>query len=339
MRSLSLRAAFAVLALTVLVLSVLTVALPHDPYIRYQSLKGTIFDRVSWIYERIHFDETPVDVVFVGSSRTARGMVPPKIEAALEARGQDLRVLNLSIPASGLDIRETLLREALEGKTVKLIYISLVEAFPRDGHQAFGELGRVSEVLSSPWIVNRNLPVNLARLPVRQMKLALASQFPEGFGYRPAFVPESYPGSTIDGRFFNEGFSLAADAAIVARPGHEAALSEETERRKREITWPILPDNLSWIEFGVSRTYVARMAALAEEHGAELAFLFLPFYEGFETPIEAEWVTEFGPLYRADFMMAAPENYIDAAHASSRGSDLLAPWIADITVELLERAE
>ena len=50
--------------------------LPHDPYIRYQTMQGTIFERATWMYERLHFDPAPVDIVLVGSSRTARGIDP-----------------------------------------------------------------------------------------------------------------------------------------------------------------------------------------------------------------------------------------------------------------------
>ena len=71
---LSTRAYLAVLAVAGLVLAVLAAALPHDPYIRYQTTKGTIYERTRFQYERLHFDPTPIDIVFIGSSRTAGGV-------------------------------------------------------------------------------------------------------------------------------------------------------------------------------------------------------------------------------------------------------------------------
>ena len=41
---------------------------------------------------------------------------------------------------------------------IRLIVLGVVEALPRDGHQAFGDLATPAEVLSAPWIVNRTLP-------------------------------------------------------------------------------------------------------------------------------------------------------------------------------------
>jgi hypothetical protein len=318
-----------VMAFGCLVSAVTAVALPHSAYIRYQSLQGTIYDHARWIYERIHFDDTPIDIAFVGSSRTYAGVIPALVEAALEKRGHgDLRVANLSLPASGFDIRYTTVRELLETRDVKLLVFSLVEAFPRDGHQAFGDLGTVGEILSSPWIVNRTLPQNVARLPMRQMRLALASAVPGAFGMDRDFDPARYSGaSTPDG---SEGKPVQTDEA------HAKDLANESRMRKSEITPPILPESLSWIEFGVSQTYVKRIVALAEAHHTRVAFLFLPFFDGYEMPLEAHWVERYGPLWNADFMMHDPANYKDAAHGSANVTPAIADWLADHLLELLD---
>ena len=71
---------------------------------------------------------------------------------ALAERGmEDIGIANVSIPASGFDWRLTVIREALRHHPeVKLVIWELVERFPRDGHQAFAELGTAGEVLRSP---------------------------------------------------------------------------------------------------------------------------------------------------------------------------------------------
>ena len=96
------------------------VALPHNPYLRYQAMTGTIFERARWIYERIHFDDTPIDIAFIGSSRTARAVISPDIEARLAAQGLPRHVVNFSMPASGMDMRLTLARELLENRDVEI---------------------------------------------------------------------------------------------------------------------------------------------------------------------------------------------------------------------------
>lgn len=316
---------------TALAFALAAAALPHNPYIRYQSVSGTIFERARWFYERIHFDDTPIDVVFIGSSRTARGVITPDLEGRLAEAGIEAHLVNFSLPASGFDIRYVLAREALETREVKLLVISLVEQFPREGHQAFGDLATTGEVLTSPWLVNRNLPVNVLRLPARQIGLAAASWAPDAFGYDRAVDPSTYPGASVDHRAFNPG-----QAEGPKTPADIAALDRESRFRRGDLTRPLLPGALADIEFGVPRGYIRRIAALAEEQGAQLAFLYLPFYGGFEEPLEKAWLEQYGPVLEARFLKDDPMNYNDVAHVSQKGADLITDWLAAKLVPLLK---
>ncbi|MBN9669876.1 hypothetical protein [Roseibium aggregatum] len=306
---------------------IITCAIPQDPYIRYQSFRGTIFERLTWVYERIHFDEKPIDVVIIGSSRAGRGIDSRLVEKDLLAKGLSYSVANLSLPASGLDIRYTEAEELFRTRDVKLLILPVVEALPRDGHQAFGDLATPSQILTSPPIVNRNLPLNLIQLPMRQIKLGVATLVPEAFGYRASFDPETYQGSYRPAGKPNEEGGSGQGALTDAE--HKEALEKESRRRHRQIRPPILPDSLGWVEFGVSRSYVKKILELAETNGTKVAFVFLPFYKGYNEPRDLAWLEQFGPVFTADFMMDDARNYSDAAHASDRILPQIAQWIAD----------
>ena len=75
--------------------------LPDDPYQRWQLLDGTIHDNARWIYERSHFDPTPIDVAFIGPSRTGAGVIAPRLMSDLKARGVTANVVNFSLPETG----------------------------------------------------------------------------------------------------------------------------------------------------------------------------------------------------------------------------------------------
>ncbi len=312
------------LAGTFVVLTGVVLALPHDPYVRYQSLNGTIYDKATWIYERIHMDPEPIDVVLIGSSRMNRGVNALALERALEDRGVAANVANFSMPSAGLDIRHTILEEVFDSKSPKLVVFSVVEAFPRDGHDAWAEIAPVSEVLGAPLIVNRNLPSNLLRMPVRQLTLAAATRVPEAWNYRSDFDPSAYLG---DGIYDRED----DDEAFLKSAEHKETLERQAKRRFRQITPPILPESLSWVEFGVSQSYLKDVAALAKAHDAEIAFLFLPFYTGYDAPIEEAWLSELGPVWKATFFKDDPENYIDSGHAANtpRMREMISGWLAD----------
>ena len=72
-----------------------------NPYQRWQLLDGTIHANARWIYERIHFDPTPIDVVLLGPSRMGAGVNAPRLAKALDARGLPANVVNFSLPEAG----------------------------------------------------------------------------------------------------------------------------------------------------------------------------------------------------------------------------------------------
>lgn len=328
---------FLVICLTVVVAAVVSVSLPHSHYIRYQSFHGTIFSRLSWVYDRLVHDETPIDVLLIGSSRTARGIDAAGLQSALDDRGFNVNVANLSLPASGFDQRMTVIRDATKHHDVKLVVWGITEVFPRDGHQIFADFGSVEEILSSPWLINRNLPVSLARLPYRQIKNALANVVPEAFGYRSTFDPNNYLGLHPDLRLFNDpSWNREKELGRIVTEAHKQSLAKESKLRKRNIRPPILPDALRWAEFGVSRNYVRELVELAEVKGFSLAFVHLPFYKGHPVPLEDAWLAQFGPVWKAQFLMDDPINYIDAGHPSEHARPMIVSWMADNITEILE---
>lgn len=316
----------------------LTLALPYRADIRYHAFGDTIFADLGTIHDRIVLDDTPIDILLVGSSRTARGIDAALLETALAARGMPLRVANISVPASGLDLRDTKIRLALaHHPEIRLIIFGVVEALPRDGHQAFADLASPAEILTAPWLINRNLPETIAKLPYRQLRDRLAAVVPVAFDGPAAddAGPHSEPGSDADAVPPPDAEGPAglayADTAL-----HAADLAAESRRRNRQITPPVLPRALAGLEFGVSRAYIHRIKDMAEAHDARLVFSFLPFYDGHAEPLDADWLQAQAPLWSASFLKDDPRNYIDAAHANRNGTALIVPWMADRIVALLE---
>jgi hypothetical protein len=317
--------AFWALAGTVsLALAAAAVALPHAAYQRFQAFGGTIFARLGWVYERIHFDPAPIDVVVLGASREGQAISAALLEEALAARGLPWRVANFSLPASGMDVRLTLLNELLRTKRPKLVVISVVERLPRDGHQAFGTLAPATEILAAPWLVNRNLPENLARLPIRQLKLALISRDPAGFGQSPTFDPRRYQGTTRELRPVDVHGTSAPPRNLT-----QEELARNSAMRLRQMRPPLLPEALGDVEFGVSRHYLREIAAVARSHGAEVRFIFLPFYRGHRRPLDASWVETIAPIISTDRWMDDWQSYRDEGHMRTEMRPDVAAWLAD----------
>jgi hypothetical protein len=305
-----------------------TVLLPHDPYIRYQALRGTLHERSAWIYERVHFDPAPIDVLFVGPSRMASGVDGPALSELLSQQMKaDIKAVNFAFAQPGDDLFYAIAKEALSAKRVKLIVAGIIELQGRSGHPAFRELADRDDVLTEPILFNRGFLKNLAYLPMRQMRLAWYTLNPAAGGYQSHFNPAAYEGTDLDTR--NRFSWRPPDVPANANPPTEAQLALESQNYTRTLIHGILPPPLDRLEFAVARTYFAKLKALADQHGAKLVLLYLPYYKGPEQPFDSAQYENIGPILTPSFLISdwtAREG--DAAHFSDSGAARLSAWLS-----------
>ncbi|HEX7943187.1 MAG TPA: hypothetical protein VF495_00895, partial [Phenylobacterium sp.] len=172
--------------------------LPERPYQRWQLLEGTIHARSRWMYERIHFDPQPVDVVFVGSSRIGADVDAPRLGAALAARGLPSNVVNFSLPEAGRNINYLIFDELLKTKRPKFVVIGVMEKPSRFGHSAFKFLAPRRMIVDPGYFGDLNYFSDLIYLPFRQAKLFAADVAPGVLGPPATFRPEEYRGHSVD---------------------------------------------------------------------------------------------------------------------------------------------
>ncbi len=110
-----------------LALCALACLLPDNPYQRWQLADRPLFDTLQWAYERIHFDDRPIDVVVVGPSRTFFGVSMPEVEQRLSERGQPVHVANFSVPGEGRNLHWAVLAEVFKVKSPKVVVVGVSE--------------------------------------------------------------------------------------------------------------------------------------------------------------------------------------------------------------------
>ena len=319
-----LRLCAAILGLSV-AMAVLACLLPEDPYQRWQLLDGTIHAHARWIYERTEFDPTPIDVAFVGPSRTEMGVNAPRLSAALAARGLPSHVVNFSLPESGRNINAVLVEEMLRRKTPKLLVLGVTEKPSRFGHSAFKFIAPRSQIVAPGYWADFNYLSDLVYLPYRQMVLFLDDIAPSLFGSDKHFKADRYLGASID----TTGTRILPGG--VRKEGDLPASAFELARGVRKLEGgmhpPILPARYADIEFGDERYYIRRIVALAQAKGVKVAFLFLPYYTGSDAVQEAPLYTRYGPLWSAGFLSGHAEWYADYGHLTRTGAQYLTDWL------------
>jgi hypothetical protein len=302
--------------------------LPHDRYIRYQQLAGTPLAPGVWIYERLHFDPTPIDIAIVGASRTEIGISAPQMERVLAAKlGRTVHVANLSLPQDGRDLHYELTRELIATHPeVKLILLSLTEHSARTGHRAFRSLADTDEVLRAPWLVNPSYFNNVAFLPYRQVSLFLQTALPGVFGVRTTFDRRRYWGTdhdTTTSHWSSNGTWIDRDSV---RPA--AAIATQTSGKMAKRTPVLLPARLRDYEYVLERSYTRKIAALARHSGIPIGFIYLPIY-GHRFPItDLRFYHDKGFVMNAAILADDHRNFSDYAHFNQIGTTRASRWVA-----------
>ncbi|QIE56806.1 hypothetical protein G5B40_16000 [Pikeienuella piscinae] len=304
------------------------IALPHDPYLRYQQLSDTIHHRVQWSYERIHFDPTPIDVAVIGNSRLGAGVNAPALGRELSKRlGRTIHVVNLSTPQEGRNMHWVMARELLETRPeTSLVVMSLTETGPRRTHPAFRNLATASDVLTTPALINFDWLNDVAYLPYRQISLAIQSLAPGLFGLKTAFDPSTYSGPDLDttGTITLPGGQVLEREVAPPEPELRAA----AKKRIAGASPQMLPDWAADYEFVVERAYTRRIARLAAATDTALAFLYLPIYTDHGGVDELGFYEAKGEIYLANQLIDAAALYHDYGHLNRAGADELTRWLA-----------
>jgi len=308
-------------------------SLPDDAYQRWQLLDGTIHSNARWIYERSRFDPTPIDVVFIGPSRTKAGVNAPRLARALAARGVPSNVVNFSLPENGRNIDLSIAQQLFRYKKPKLLVLGVIEKPSRFGHSAFKYVADRGLIADPGYLADADYFSDLVYLPFRQARLFAADLLPGGLGLTKTFEPARYRGSSID----TTGSIVLPDGTI--RDGENPASAAELSRGVKKLEAgehpPLLSDALADFEFGDERHNVAEIVALAHAHGAEVAFLFLPYFTGPDSLLEQRLYDRYGPTLNAGFAAPHAEWFADYGHLTREGARIVTDWLIDPIASLL----
>jgi hypothetical protein len=313
---------------TAATLAIAASLIPDNPYLRFQLLKNTFHAPVPWTYERIHFDSRPIDVVIIGDSRIWLGVSPIRMEENLSRSGLSAGVVNFSMPQEGRNTNYVIIKELFRAeRRPKILVVGVVEKPSRFGHPAFKYISDTSDVAEAAYPINLNYLSDLSYLPFRQLKLAAMRLFPHAFNVALQFDPTSYVGSnydaTVSSRFVPDRF---LDRGLVPR---KKLVEDAAQWEKRSIP-PLLPAAMADLEFGDENFYIKKIAALAKASRVQIAFLYIPYFSGPPSPLEESFYSQYGPVFKADFVNDRDHLFLDYAHLNRVGAVLVTDWLSDL---------
>jgi len=328
----------AVMMFSVALISIAMCCLPASRFIRFDHLSSLAVVKLGWIYNRIHSDKTPIDVMFVGSSRTVFDLDSEELESACEQDGRiHPHVVNMGLQHAGRDMDYLVVREALESRHVQLLVVEVTEIEPRDLHPAFSSVADVWDVLSAPLIINPSYFNNLAYMPLRQITLFLSGMERELTGRPPGFLAGTYRGSHWDDTYAEYGSIEHPAQEILPRLKVHTSQELLAQRRPGQDTLAgvPLPQALRYLEHRANLVYIAAIAKLASEHGVTLRFLYLPQYSGKAGPDFISTYTQYAPVWAPGPVIQKQGLWLDINHLNHAGAEAITPILATKIEETL----
>ena len=309
----------AVISLCVLLSA--SILLPHERYYRFQAHDNVTTRKADWIYERLHYDETPIDVALIGTSRMAGGLSGPLIEREFcRITGRGIHVANLAIPVTGRNMHYVLAKEALRAKSPALIVLELNDVETRRPHEGFIFIADARDILTAPIAINLNYVSDILRLPGRQATLFFQT-ITKTAPLRSSFDQAAYAGAHLD---LTE-IVIAIDGRIKSRRIINSRAQMEALRIHRETeTSPIylLPIIARQLEYRFARHYLNKIENAAKIKGGVIAYAYLPAYGAAEFPAPlADELNINEPLIDLGGDVAADHTqWLDATHFNADGA-------------------
>jgi hypothetical protein len=325
----------ALLALSAAVAIVIVVGLtflPHSDYIRFQQLsrESVHYQRVKWIYERIHFDPTPIDVAFIGTSHTQTGINSKVVAEEMSKLQTPRHVVNFAIPHLGRDLEYLLVRELLENRRIGTLVLEVQSLESRAPHPGFQRLADVRTLASAPILINTGLVENWVRLPLRQFSLAVKTAMPQAFGLHGSFNSSDYEGQHFDDTLQLHGLPRKR-LSVYPRAHFDAELTDIRNDIKSKNALSAKVASLGFSTNPLYRYndyYLNGIVDLAREHGVKLVFLYIPYLEASLAPERTDWMLGKGPMLVPEAVIHDAGLWLNADHLNYYGALALSRWTA-----------
>jgi hypothetical protein len=272
------------------------VILPVNNRLKYQGLSDDCSNHGIWLHDRIHINETAIDIAFLGSSHTSNNI-------------NSQTAVNLGYCRFGRNFSYALLKEILSAKSIKHLVLEVDENEDRYSHPIFPFIASSKDVMLPNPFFNRDIFADM------WMHLAYKVELLQDEIYKhEKAVPICQS---------NYGFEASPDTASVV-------LLDETKLKRSKVKKPLSQFEQRF-HGNFARVYLKKIAKICAENNIQITFLYLPSYgRACHGPSEYEEFNKYGKiLITPNYILENKSNWFDENHLNQNGAKELSVWLSE----------
>lgn len=279
----------------------------------------------NWIYRRLYESPHPVDIAFLGTSKTMCDVHDGVLQNRLaEEKEIEVEVANFGVCRKGENLHYLIARDLFAQKPPKYLFVEVSTHLATNSHFHFPYLAESGDVLAPTMILNQDYISDIGdfawnRLVYnRENLLGIRREFND-FLHDP------------------QHSFMAVDSDIVADP---VKMARKAESRSKNLAEGI-PEGIGgwWYDMTTNypKQYYKRVFELAQKHETEIYFLYLPVYGASGIPPrELDFYTEMGEvLTPPDSVFSNPTWHMDDSHLNQAGAAKFSDWLTQTVGNIL----
>ncbi len=286
---------------------ILLFVVPSDKQFAYHFIKNDCEDHAAWMYDRMVYNKTPMDIVIIGTSQTRDAVMDSIVEDRLKEQGINKHIVNFGYCRFGRNFQYAVIKDIFRHKKVTELILEVSASEDRMSHVDFPYVADSRDVLFPVLFFNQKI--------FSDMFHALSMRF-ELFKLKALGKKQVY-----DIRTGNHGCTPCtgvADDKVLADAKHEV---DSPRFQSSSIE--------KWINRQYPLAYLEKIAGLAKRNGCRVSFLYLPSYGNTKPPELYNHYRLYGEIYIPPVGILTNKPYwSDHAHLNSDGALRLSEWLS-----------
>ncbi len=285
---------------------ILILILPVNKRLKYQGLENDCFNHAIWIYDRIYNNSKPLDIAFLGSSRTINGINDELIEQ--ELKEYNMAVVNFGYCRLGRNLSYALLKEIVSRKKPGYLVLEVSRNEDRYSHPVYPHIAGTADVAFANPFFNRDLLADIRTQLTYKIELWQDIMFQKTV---------TMPIQTSDFGFASSNDTIAGEILKEVKNG----------RSKPKPGLKKIEENF---HMSFPRIYLKKIHRLCRENNINMLFLYIPPYGTDQfLPNEYKTYIKYGIVILPPVPITDnPSNWHDEDHLNRTGANKLSLYIA-----------